>query len=160
MSETFEQASIEQCSLAHNRDYLSRLVEKAPECALNFNPVIINFIRDPAAQPLHASQWLSNDASNDTGSNDTFMSHKSLEAAFYAAGAVCHAVDVISTENRSFRNVFCAVRPPGHHAGASGRTKDAPSQGYCLLNNVAIGACYAVQKHGYKRVLIFDFGAA
>ena len=72
---------------------------------------------------------------------DTFLSSESMAAARRAAGAVCEAVDVVASG--SWRNAFCAVRPPGHHAGRSGIALKAPSQGFCLLNNVAIGARYA-----------------
>lgn len=54
-----------------------------------------------------------------------------------------------------YRNAFCAVRPPGHHCGRSGHTQAAKTQGYCILNNVAIGALYAIKKYNYERVAIF-----
>jgi acetoin utilization deacetylase AcuC-like enzyme len=52
---------------------------------------------------------------------------------------------------------FCAVRPPGHHVGRVGLTHGVESQGYCVLNNVAIGAQYALLKFDYERVAIVDF---
>lgn len=55
------------------------------------------------------------------------------------------------------RHVFCAVRPPGHHAGHSGHAQ-SQSQGFCLINNVAIGVNYALNR-GLTRVVIYDFGA-
>ena len=56
------------------------------------------------------------------------------------------------------RNAFVAARPPGHHAGVGGLALDAPSQGFCLLNNIAIGARYALLTHtSLKRIAIFDF---
>ncbi len=45
-----------------------------------------------------------------------------------------------------YRNVFCAVRPPGHHCGHVGTTEGASTQGYCIFNNVAIGALYAAKQ--------------
>lgn len=80
--------------------------------------------------------------------SDTYMSHNSLEAALYAAGSVIEAVK--RCNEKEIQKAFCAVRPPGHHA--------APhrSSGFCIFNNVAIGARYA-QKTGYKRVFIIDF---
>jgi len=79
-----------------------------------------------------------------------------------AAGSVCEAVDkVVSGEHR---NIFCAVRPPGHHAGPRGIVRCANdtegSHGFCLLNNVAIGAAYArsmYRNEGIKKVAIIDF---
>ncbi len=80
---------------------------------------------------------------------DTAMSHGSLAAAYLAAGGALTAVDAIVS--RQVEHVFCAVRPPGHHAEA-GR-----AMGFCLFNNVAIAARYAQKKHGLKRVLIVDW---
>eukprot|EP01133_Synstelium_polycarpum_P014261 gene14261-16833_t len=86
---------------------------------------------------------------------DTFVSHRSMKAALRAAGAVCAAVDAVS--KLGYHRTFCAIRPPGHHAGRFGRTNDAPSQGYCLINNVAIGAKYASFTGGYTRIAVVDF---
>ena len=93
---------------------------------------------------------------------DTAVSRESWEAALRAAGATCAAVDrVLNGKNR---NAFCAVRPPGHHAGSRGVVKcdptDQGSHGFCLVNNVAVAAAYArhVYRHmGIKKVAIFDF---
>jgi acetoin utilization deacetylase AcuC-like enzyme len=79
---------------------------------------------------------------------DTFMSENSLEAALYAAGAVIEAVD--RCKSNEIHRAFCAVRPPGHHAEAN------RAMGFCIFNNVAVGARYA-QKIGYKKVFIVDF---
>ena len=80
---------------------------------------------------------------------DTSMSSGSLTAAYLAAGGTLAAVDAIM--RRRVNHVFCAVRPPGHHAEA-GR-----AMGFCLFNNVAIAARYVQKKHGIKRVLIVDW---
>jgi acetoin utilization deacetylase AcuC-like enzyme len=79
---------------------------------------------------------------------DTYMSKGSLEAALYAAGAVIEAVD--KCRSGEIERAFCAVRPPGHHAEAD------RAMGFCIFNNVAIGARYA-QKIGYGKVFIIDF---
>jgi len=81
---------------------------------------------------------------------DTSLSRGSWEAALRAAGAVCSAID--SVVSGQARNAFCPVRPPGHHAGPRGvvaceRDPDG-SHGFCLLNNVAIGAAYAMHHYG------------
>ena len=68
---------------------------------------------------------------------DTFLSSDSMAAARHAAGAVCEAIDHVM--RGTCRNAFVAARPPGHHAGVSGVALGAPSQGFCLINNVAIG---------------------
>ncbi|MDI6728080.1 MAG: histone deacetylase [Thermodesulfovibrionales bacterium] len=79
---------------------------------------------------------------------DTFMSENSLEAALYAAGAVIEAIE--KCKSGEISRAFCAVRPPGHHAEAD------RAMGFCIFNNVAVGARYA-QKIGYKRIFIIDF---
>ena len=81
---------------------------------------------------------------------DTYTSVESFDAASYAAGAVMEAVE--QCRSRGMRRVFCAVRPPGHHAEAD------RSMGFCLFNNVAVGARYA-QRVGYQKVFIIDFDA-
>lgn len=80
---------------------------------------------------------------------DTVMSDGSAEAALRAAGAAIAAVDEVRSGR--LRNVFCASRPPGHHA-----TRDR-AMGFCLFNNVAIGALHARETHGFKRIAVIDF---
>jgi len=80
---------------------------------------------------------------------DTLMSPASAEAALRAAGAVAAAVDAVLNDHAS--RAFCAVRPPGHHATAD------QAMGFCLFNNVAIGAAHALAAHGLERVAIADF---
>ena len=79
---------------------------------------------------------------------DTYLSENSLDAALYAAGAVMEAID--RCKNKEIERAFCAVRPPGHHAEAE------KAMGFCIFNNVAVGARYA-QKRGYKKIFIIDF---
>lgn len=80
---------------------------------------------------------------------DTVMSAGSANAARHAAGAVIAAVDGVLSG--STRTAFAAVRPPGHHA-----TPDVPG-GFCLFNNVAIGAMHARAAYGLRRVALIDF---
>ncbi len=80
---------------------------------------------------------------------DTDISAGSAEAARVAAGCVLSAVDAVFSG--AVLNAFCVVRPPGHHASA------ARGMGFCLFNNIAIGARYAQRKHGAQRVLIADW---
>lgn len=94
---------------------------------------------------------------------DTTISRMSFEAARIAAGSVCDAIDKVCGEE-THRNAFCAVRPPGHHAGPRGvvRSKHDPqgSYGFCLLSNAALGAAYArnIYRHrGVSRVAVIDF---
>lgn len=117
---------------------------------------------------------------------DTNISKLSYTAATYAAGSVCQAIDLLIQQNitseeedndeigskrqrsettvqqQKLKNIFCVVRPPGHHAGSCGAVSNEPdsgSYGFCLINNIAIGAAYARQVHRslIKRVAIIDF---
>ena len=80
---------------------------------------------------------------------DTVISSKSYEAALTASGACTQAVDTVL--DGGARNAFCMNRPPGHHARRS------TAMGFCLFNNIAIGARHALMKHGLERVFIFDW---
>jgi len=80
---------------------------------------------------------------------DTLMSAGSGEAALRAAGAMIAAVDLVVKNGAA--NAFCGVRPPGHHAESD------MAMGFCLFNNVAIGAAHACATYGLKRVAIVDF---
>lgn len=80
---------------------------------------------------------------------DTVLGPGSAEAALRAAGAGVAAVDAIM--NNGERHVFCAVRPPGHHA--TGTT----AMGFCLFNSIAVAAAHACDKHGLARVAVVDF---
>jgi len=143
---TFEEhaqpASIADILRVHDWEYVLELQRR---CA-NMSPDGLDFnCADPPGHP-----------------QDTSLSAMSYLTAATAAGAVCKAVDrVMSGE---CKNAFVAARPPGHHAGPSGLvfTEDGRpslSQGFCLLNSVAIGAAYA--KYNYRnqisRVAIIDF---
>lgn len=80
---------------------------------------------------------------------DTVVGPKSLTAAFRAAGAVVKAVDLVMTGE--MESAFCGVRPPGHHA------ESTRSMGFCMFDNIAVGAAHALEAHGLKRVAIVDF---
>jgi len=80
---------------------------------------------------------------------DTSMNPYTLQAAYRAAGAVVKAVDLVMTGEAE--NAFCAIRPPGHHA------EHNRAMGFCLFNNIAVGAAHALEHHGLQRVAIVDF---
>ncbi len=80
---------------------------------------------------------------------DTFVSARSYEAAIKAAGAPLTAIDAVL--QGEIDNAYCLVRPPGHHAVAES------AMGFCLFNNVAVAARYAIDKHGLERVMIIDY---
>jgi acetoin utilization deacetylase AcuC-like enzyme len=80
---------------------------------------------------------------------DTAMNSHSLDAALHSAGAAILAVDLVMSGRH--HAAFCCVRPPGHHAGR------AKASGFCIFNNVAIGAAHALAQHGLERIAIVDF---
>lgn len=80
---------------------------------------------------------------------DTVVCPQSFEVARYAAGCATQAVDQV-VQGKTQR-IFCAVRPPGHHALAN------QAMGFCLINNVAVAAKHAVEHHKLNRVLIVDW---
>ncbi len=80
---------------------------------------------------------------------DTLVGPGSLEAARWAAGAVTAAVGAVTAG--TCRSAFCMVRPPGHHA-----LRDR-AMGFCIFNNVAVGAAFALERAGHERVAIIDF---
>lgn len=80
---------------------------------------------------------------------DTDIGADSIESARVAAGSVLSGVDAVFSGH--IANAFCVVRPPGHHAS------QATGMGFCLFNNIAIGARYAQHRHGAERVLIVDW---
>ncbi len=80
---------------------------------------------------------------------DTVMSPASGEAALRAAGALIAAVDAVL--GGEAENAFCAVRPPGHHA------EPGRGMGFCLFNNIGIGALHAREVHAVERVAVVDF---
>jgi len=80
---------------------------------------------------------------------DTIVSPGSKEATADAVGSIITAIDGV--QNKEFHNAFCAVRPPGHHAE---RNK---AMGFCIYNNVAVGAHYLLEKYKFNKVAIIDF---
>ena len=80
---------------------------------------------------------------------DTIISPGSKNATLDAVGSIITAIDGV--ENKEFKNAFCPVRPPGHHAEKS------KAMGFCIFNNVAIGANYLIRKYKYKKIAIVDW---
>ncbi len=115
-------ASLEEMALAHDPSYLARL-EAASQ-------------GDETALATFASP-------------DTPVQAQTFERAALSAGAVLDAVDAVMLDR--FENAFCAIRPPGHHAGR------ATAAGFCYVNNVALGALYAKHRYGVERIAVIDF---
>jgi hypothetical protein len=159
ISNRFEKADVELLGRVHSPEYiafvnmLSKQVQQeavegdgaggAAKAVLPFTPQVQRFVRRQHSEELKSSE-----------SCDTSFSVGTLSAARRAAGAVAHAVDRVMLGRN--RNVFCAVRPPGHHAGYRGLLDGANSCGFCIFNNVAAGALHALVEHHCERVAIVD----
>lgn len=156
ISSQFEKASVVLLSRAHSPEYLSfvnKLSTKLngdstgkdviPPPPVPFTPQVQRFVKNQTAEELKRDE-----------SCDTSFSVGTLTAARRAAGAVAHAVDCVLLGRN--RNVFCVVRPPGHHAGYSGLLDGGYSCGFCIFNSVAAGALHALEEHNCERVAIID----
>lgn len=111
-------AELDQILLAHDEDYVFDLQDRTPEHGLI------------------------------TLDGDTILCPDSYDAALYAAGAACQAVEFVMSENNK---AFCATRPPGHHA------EPTHAMGFCLFNNIFIAARHAQTAHDIKKIAIVDF---
>ena len=80
---------------------------------------------------------------------DTIVSPGSKDASKDAVGSIITAIDGV--QKNEFKNAFCAVRPPGHHA------EKEKAMGFCIYNNVAVGANYLIEKYKYNKIAIIDF---
>ncbi len=80
---------------------------------------------------------------------DTIVSPGSKDATTDAVGSIITAIDGV--QNKEFKNAFCAVRPPGHHAEKN------KAMGFCIYNNVAVGAHYLIEKYKLNKIAIIDF---
>ncbi len=111
-------------------------------------------VSDSRLERVHAPAYIKyvKDFSQQGGgfiSDDTVVCPESYHVARMAVGAVCDAVEqVVQGANE---RAFCLVRPPGHHATS------AEAMGFCLFNNVAVGARLAIDELGLERVMIVDW---
>ena len=134
MCDVTKQAAEEIVKLVHAPSYVARIQERA----------------DEARKEQKCCLKLINSDS------DTFVSENTYNAAMLAAGAVCEAIDQVM-KGGTTRNAFCCIRPPGHHAGRRGGALGECSQGFCLLNNICVGAAHSRIQHFIRKVCIVDF---
>ena len=80
---------------------------------------------------------------------DTIISPGSKDATRDAVGSIIAAIDGV--QKKEFNNAFCAVRPPGHHAEKN------KAMGFCIYNNVAVGAHYLIEQYQLNKIAIIDF---
>ena len=121
-------ATDDELALVHDREYIQEVKEGSLEAA------------EREKQGGRESYYFA---------TDTYLSAQSYAAAIKAAGAPLTAIDALL--KGEIDNAYCLVRPPGHHALAD------DAMGFCIFNNVAIAAKYALEKHGLERVMIIDY---
>jgi acetoin utilization deacetylase AcuC-like enzyme len=121
-------ASVDELAAVHDRAYIQRVKAAAEEVALE------------EQQGGRNTRFFA---------TDTYVSAQSYAAAIKAAGAPLTAIDAIM--DGQIDNAYCLVRPPGHHALPD------EAMGFCLFNNVAVAAQYALDHYGLERVMIIDY---
>ena len=121
-------ASLTELELAHGRMHLASLRGLSDQLRDDIN----------AGGPTHAQI-----------DPDTSINVHSWDAILVSAGAAIDATDAVMAGELA--NAFCATRPPGHHATRN------QAMGFCFVNNVAVAAKYALERHGLQRVAIIDF---
>ena len=137
----------------HRLEVIYRMLNEG-DMTGRFVEVVPRFATNEEIELIHTSGYISQVAATAGKPHtmldpDTRTSPKSYDAAKLAVGGVLESVDrVIGGE---VNNCFALVRPPGHHAEAG------KGMGFCLFNNVAIGARYAIQRHSLERILVVDW---
>jgi acetoin utilization deacetylase AcuC-like enzyme len=157
--------------ITHNDCLLHEMVPGHPECPARMHAIedrlhaagVFHFLRYHEAPPAtieqlvrvherhHVEQLIATSPKSGLAhlDGDTSLNPHTIDAALRAAGANVLATDLVI--GGKDRNAFCNVRPPGHHA------EHHRAMGFCLFNNVAVGAAHALEHHGLERVAIVDF---
>ncbi len=150
ISHDFNRVSAEALSLVHSVEYIifvnnlsNVLKSESSQASVPFTPMVQRSVMGKENVDVKPTELC-----------DTSFSAGTLRAARYAAGAVVRAVDSVVTGES--RNAFCVVRPPGHHAGPNGLLDGVVSCGFCIFNNVVVGALHALEVHSVRRVAIVD----
>lgn len=140
-------------SPARNHAILKALTESGSLPPLASIPVRLAEVKEvELCHPRHYIELVEKEVaakSHILSTGDTQISAKSYDVGMHAVGGVLNAVDAVMSGK--LKNAFCAVRPPGHHA------RPSQGMGFCLFNNIAIGARYAQKKHGAAKVAIVDW---
>jgi acetoin utilization deacetylase AcuC-like enzyme len=125
-----------------------------PDMKGNFKDVPVRMAEREELLMIHSPDYVDILEATDGKSStyldpDTQTSSGSYKAALLAAGGFCEAISMVNSGE--LENAFALIRPPGHHAEKS------KAMGFCLFNNVAIGARYAQEHLGLDRILIADW---
>ncbi len=121
-------ATVDELAAVHDREYIQEVADASQQMA------------EEAAKGGYKTAFFA---------TDTYVSAKTYEAACKAAGAPLVAIDALM--KGEIKNAYCLVRPPGHHALAD------DAMGFCIFNNVAVAARYAIDHYGLERVMIIDY---
>ena len=140
------QAKIEWLEYIHPKAHIEKILGVIPEMGQRILETDMDWLE---AVHLAPEETVVQDEKFHFLDADTTVSKHSFDAALHAAGAVCAAIDAVMAGE--LKNAFCAVRPPGHHA------EPERVMGFCLINNVAIGAEYARRHYGVQKIAIIDF---
>jgi len=129
--------SIDDITLVHSKDYVLSIKDICSRLART------NILRAKAERSeAEVEKYFSLDP-------DTVVSSHSFESALFSVGAVIKGIDLVFDEKVD--NAFCMGRPPGHHA------RPNQAMGFCIFNNIAIGARYIQKKYSLRRILIIDW---
>ena len=137
----------------HRLEVIYKMLDQ-DDMAGKFQEISPRFATEEEVELIHTSRYISKVAATAGKSHtmldpDTQTSPKSYEAAMLAVGGLLESIDKVMVGDVD--NSFAIVRPPGHHAESD------RGMGFCLFNNVAIGASYAIEKHSLDRILIVDW---
>lgn len=137
-------ATEDELAAVHDRPYIRKVKAAARKVAREQELVSKGEEGDAQSTPHNSGDKLTR-----FFATDTYVSAQSYEAAIKAAGAPLTAIDAIM--KGEIDNAYCLVRPPGHHA------VHESAMGFCLFNNVAVAARYAIDHYGLERVMIIDY---
>jgi acetoin utilization deacetylase AcuC-like enzyme len=146
-------ATVDELASVHEREYIQQVASLC-QTAFQYPEADRGYSEDLATPSVtvdidHFTRKEQERSSIIALGTDTYVSEKSYEVACKAAGAGLVAIDVVL--KGEVDNAYCLVRPPGHHAVAEA------AMGFCIFNNVAVAARYALDHHGLERVMIVDY---
>ena len=155
-------ATPEQLSLVHEKDYVRFLqgmclrYDAGPDVNLPSDPEVLRFSPLVVSRLFPEQEQRAYFGASKHVTSATRFSPGSYRAALRSAGAVVRAVEIVLGDEFEAQRAFCIVRPPGHHAGPLGYSPEAGGCGFCLVNNVMVGAAEAMRLYPGLRVAVVD----